>query len=380
MQIGRPLTTGPGFHRQNMEFIPETIYLEDGASDYPLAREVLRRFPDTPVFKNADPQAALQEIRRTSTDVFGAAKKHLLLSRFKGSFLKKCPGISPGMVCCNYYIVNLMTNCVYDCSYCVLQDFLENNPLLTAFVNVEDVLSELEAIFAANPGRMYRVGTGETADSLALDSVIPYSGILVPFFNKQKNAVLELKTKSACVENFLKQDNVANVIISWSINPQEIIEREEKHTASLEQRLEAARLCQDKGYRIGFHFDPIILFPGWERAYQEVVEQLFQKIRPSRIEWISLGGFRYRPNLKRIIKERHPQTRLFDGEHVPCEDGKFRYLRPIRNRAYETLRGYLKKYSDELSIYLCMETKAIWQDVTGKLPRSDKKLDEFFDL
>jgi len=52
----------------------------------------------------------------------------------------------------------------------------------------------------------------------------------------------------------------------------------------------------------------------------------------------------------------------------------------LRNQAYETIRGYLMSRSEELNIYLCMETKEIWEDVTGKTPRSDKKLDQFFDL
>ncbi|MEC7641825.1 MAG: radical SAM protein [Nitrospinota bacterium] len=363
-----------------MKFQPEVIYIEQGADDYTLTREVLRRFSDAPVLKNVDAQAVMDEINKTATDTFGTAKKRLLLSRFKGSFLKKCPGISSGMVCCNYYIVNLMTNCIYDCSYCVLQDFLENNPLLTAFVNVEDILGELDAIFEANPDRFFRVGTGEAADSLAMDDVIPHSELLVPFFNKKKNAVLELKTKSACIENLLRQDDATNVIVSWSVNPQEIIDQEEKLTAGLEERLDAAFRCQSKGYRIGFHFDPVIIFPGWECAYRDLVDLLFKRIQPEKIEWVSLGSFRYRPNLKKIMKERHPDTRLFDSEHVVSEDGKFRYLRPMRNRAYAVIQGYLKEYSGSLPVYFCMETKEIWEDVTGKLPRSDKKLDQFFDL
>lgn len=84
--------------------------------------------------------------------------------------------------------------------------------------------------------------------------------------------------------------------------------------------------------------------------------------------------------MKQIALERHANTRLFTGEHVPGKDGKFRYLRPLRNHAYETVRGYLEKYSKALNIYLCMETREIWEGVTGKTPRSDKKLDQFFDL
>ena len=321
----------------------------------------------------------MDELKQSSLDVFGAGKQRLLLSRFKGSFLKKCPGISPGMVCCNYYVVNLIKNCVYDCSYCVLQDFLENNPILTAFVNLEDLLAELDEVFTAQPTHTFRVGTGELTDSLALDDVLPYTDTLIPFFNRQHNAVLELKTKSDRIENLLKQSDPSNIIISWSINPPALA-AEEKGAPGVERRLQAARQCADKGYRIGFHFDPVVLFPGWETAYADLIDLMLQTVRPEQIEWISLGGFRYRPNLKKIIKERHAETRLFTEEHLTSADGKSRYLRPLRNHAFETLRRMMKDRSPDLTVYLCMETMEIWEGVTGKTPRSDKKLDQFFDL
>jgi len=191
--------------------------------------------------------------------------------------------------------------------------------------------------------------------------------------------VLELKTKSNRVRNLLQQNNTENIIVSWSVNPQTVIDLEEKGTPGIRERLEAARLCQEKGYRIGIHLDPIILFPGWETAYAELVRELFSALRPSAIEWVSLGGFRYRPGLKQIIKERHAHTRLFTGEHIASKDGKYRYLRPLRNRAYHTLHGYLKQYSAELKIYMCMETKEVWEGVTGELPRGNARLNPFFE-
>ena len=358
-------------------FEPETILIEKDAESFPLTKEILRRFPDHSVVYNVDPGLKLDKMLREKADVFGAAKDLLLLSHFKGSFLKRCPGISPGMVCCNYYIINLMSNCIYDCSYCFLQEFLEDNPFLKAYVNVEEVLEELDAIFKLHPNKNFRVGTGEIADSLALDDILPYSDWLVPFFNTRENVVLELKTKSSCVENLLKHDP-RNVVVSWSINPPEIVEREEKFTASLEDRLTSAKLCQEKGFRIGFHFDPIILFHGWENAYRKTVDKLFQLLEPNAIAWISLGGFRYHTNLKRIVQGRHPDTILFDGEFVPSRDGKYRYLRTLRNQAFETIRGYIKNYSRNIGVYLCMEPKEIWQDVTESLPRKDSELGKLF--
>jgi spore photoproduct lyase len=362
------------------DYQPEILLLEEGVEEYPLAQEVLSRLPDIPRQKFQDISMLTQQMKSSQYDVFGEGKKRLALSRFKGSFLKKCPGISPGMVCCNYYVVNLAKNCIYDCSYCFLQDFLGNNPMQVAYVNVEDLLVELEEVFTQYPDRNFRVGTGELTDSLALDAIVPYTAYLLPFFNQQSNAVLELKTKSDQIANLLDHSDPTNIIVSWSLNPQTVIDQEEKGAPSLVQRLESAKACLDKGYRIGFHFDPIILIPGWEDAYQQLVNILCDSLPIAKVEWVSLGSFRYRPSLKSIIKNRHPQTHLFTSEHLPSKDGKFRYLRPLRNHAYKTIRGYLKSRLEELNIYICMETQEIWEGVTGKTPRSDEKLDQFFDL
>jgi len=362
------------------DYQPEILLLEEGVEEYPLAQEVLSRLPDIPRQKFQDISMLTQQMKSSQYDVFGEGKKRLALSRFKGSFLKKRPGISPGMVCCNYYVVNLAKNCIYDCSYCFLQDFLGNNPMQVAYVNVEDLLVELEEVFTQYPDRNFRVGTGELTDSLALDAIVPYTAYLLPFFNQQSNAVLELKTKSDQIANLLDHSDPTNIIVSWSLNPQTVIDQEEKGAPSLAQRLESAKACLDKGYRIGFHFDPIILIPGWEDAYQQLVNILCDSLPIAKVEWVSLGSFRYRPSLKSIIKNRHPQTHLFTSEHLPSKDGKFRYLRPLRNHAYKTIRGYLKSRLEELNIYICMETQEIWEGVTGKTPRSDEKLDQFFDL
>ena len=217
--------------KKEKRFSPEAIFVDKSAVDHPLTLEILRRFPNTPVQKNTTYDDAVEIIQKTSRDVFGAGKRKLALTQFKGSFLKKCPGISPGMVCCNYYVVNLLKNCIYDCSYCFLQDFLQNNPLLVAYVNIEDLLEELNQILTAHPDRVFRVGTGELTDSLALDEIIPYSKYLIPFFNQKKNAVLELKTKSNRIANLLNQNSSRNVIVSWSLNPQSIIGLEGKRNA-----------------------------------------------------------------------------------------------------------------------------------------------------
>src|SRR5256886_11327123 len=67
-----------------------------------------------------------------------AAFPILLFARQRATFLEHCPAGTPGLVCCNYLVVSLISNCPMDCSYCFLQEYLANNPTLKVFTNVED--------------------------------------------------------------------------------------------------------------------------------------------------------------------------------------------------------------------------------------------------
>jgi spore photoproduct lyase len=212
-----------------------------------------------------------------------------------------------------------------------------------------------------------------------LDSVFPISPFLIPFFAQRNHAVLELKTKSAEVDHLLHLDHRRRTIISWSLNPPKIIEEEEKGTVSLENRITAAQKCQERGYPVGFHFDPIIFYEEWEKGYQETIVSLFEKIDSKEIIWISLGGFRYPPQLKAIVQQRFPNTNIFLGELFPGRDGKFRYLEEIRVEMYQKMVGWLREVDPNLFIYLCMESKEVWERVFGWAPENSHHLNQLFE-
>jgi spore photoproduct lyase len=158
-----------------------------------------------------------------------------------------------------------------------------------------------------------------------------------------------------------------------------MITEEEMRTAPLEERIDAAMKCQEKGYPLGFHFDPLIFHEGWEEEYQRTVNQLFRQIDPKEVVWVSLGGFRYPPKLKAIAEERFPKTRVFLGELFPGRDAKFRYLKEIRLEMYRKMAGWLQEVDPDLFVYLCMESKEIWEKVFGWAPENSGHLNHLFE-
>ena len=354
----------------------DRIFLDEESERDWMAQALLKNLPSTPVVSVRDKRPLIKEFLQ-HPDPLGSGKRNILMTRFLGKRLKPCPGTSQH-ICCGYHVINALTNCPMDCAYCVLQIYL-NNPLLTFYSNLDDLLQEIDAFLSAIPGSLVRLGTGELSDSLALDSVFPLSRVLVPFFAEKKNAVLELKTKSVEIDHLLSMDHRGRTIVSWSLNPRRMIEEEEVRTAPLENRIEAARKVQERGYLLGFHFDPIIHHRGWEKGYEEAIHSLFEKVDPGRIAWISLGGFRYPPPLKITSGERFPNTRIFLGELFPGRDGKFRYLMPIRVEMYRKILGWLHDVDPALFVYLCMESKEVWERVLGWSPRNTAHLNQMFE-
>jgi len=355
----------------------KNIYIENSSRDSLIAKNIVSSADGANIFYIDSSEEILAKILK-SPDPVNEGKKSLLVTENKGSFLKKCPG-TKGMICCNYYFLNFATNCSIDCSYCIMQEYLANNSILKVFSNTETMLNEVDAIIEANPEKNFRIGTGELTDSLALDNLTGFSKIIVPYFGKKRNAVLELKTKTNLIGNLLNLEHGGKTIVAWSLNPQKIIDTEELYSASLEKRIEAAAYVEKKGYKVAFHFDPIILYEGWEIDYVEVVRKIFKQTDPKSISWISLGCLRFSPRLKSIIMERFKGSNIFYGEMVLCADNKMRYFKPLRVEAFKKMVSYIRNYDSNIPIYLCMESQDVWEKVFGVTPDRIKTIEHVFE-
>jgi len=347
------------------------MIIEKGASGQELTQQILRRLPDIPVrtMEKTGSGAGNGE-----TDM-GKETMHLL--PYKGEFLKPCPGTRE-YICCGYQILNVATNCPLDCSYCILQSYF-NQPYVKTFVNLEQGVEQVLKVIDSSPDLIFRVGTGEFTDSLAIDPITRWSDLLLPLFSERKNAVLEFKTKTTNINGLLSSKFRDRIIVSWSLNSPFIASREEHRAAGLRKRLEAARQCQSEGFVLGFHFDPLIPHPGWKEEYTKTLELLDKYIDPKGIIWISLGSLRFMPGLKPIIRRRHPDTCVLDGEFIRGLDGKMRYFKPIRMEIYSYMRANLEKWNPDSGLYLCMESHDVWQKSMGWSPENSNGLKHYLD-
>jgi len=227
-------------------------------------------------------------------------------------------------------------------------------------------MAALDEIF--NDGRIQRIGTGEFTDSMIWEKWTGLSKILVPKFAAQEHAVLELKTKTTAVDSLKGLDHQRKTIMAWSVNTERIIRSDERRTASLRERLKAAARCESWGYPLAFHFDPMVIYDGSPEEYKSVIDQIFSFISAENVVWISLGTFRFMPNLKPLMQKRFSRSRIVYGEFITGLDGKMRYFKPLRIDFYRKIVSWIRRAAPDVLIYFCMEDAEVWEKTIGFVP------------
>lgn len=357
----------------------DRIIIDQVSANSEVAARVQTLYPkDIIEFSDGDP--FLQKKGKLSAEQYNTSKRTLFLTEFKGLFFKRCPGATQkkALTCCNYHVLNLGSQCNMNCSYCYLQSYL-NSQATRIYTNIDQALQELESMAREHPEQPFRVGTGEIVDSLSLDELTLYSRKLISFFQKYPNWILELKTKSNKVDQFLDLPGSGNIVISWSINAPYIIKREEHGTANFNERLAAARKCADRGYRVAFHIDPMIWHPQWKENYAFVAEEITKNFSEKEVHTLSMGTLRFQPEQKQMMKERFGMSSLVNqAEMFPSENGKMRYDAGLRAEMFQHMQNVFRSLGAKFSIMLCMETPETWISAFDKIPSQMPELRSLF--
>jgi spore photoproduct lyase len=353
----------------------EAIVIEEACRESALAQRILARADGIPIEFVADARASIVA-DRSAPDAFAAAKRRMIVTSKRGGFVIACPAASSKFACCGYLVMNLASNCPMDCSYCFLQEYLADNPGFQIYANYADAFDELERLSRTAGGRSLRIGTGELTDSLAFDRLTGVSVDLIEFFARQSSLVLELKTKTDEIENLMRVDPCGHTLVSWTLSPDAVFRGSERGTASPALRIAAARRVLDAGYRVAFHLDPIIAYPDAQTDYAALLEALFDAIAPERISFMSLGGLRMTPALRRIARSRFPDDPMMVGEDVLSPDGRFRAFAPLRVGLYRALHDRIRRAGVVSPLYLCMEPASVHERVFGTRPASPGALGE----
>ena len=280
----------------------------------------------------------------------------------EGFGLGLCPVASEKTRCCNLLTLDAVESCGFDCSYCSIQSFYNQNTI-TFDASFKDKLLNLQL----NPNKTYHIGTGQASDSLMFGNREGVLDALFEFARKNPNVILEFKTKSDNIAYLLENDVPKNILCTWSLNTPTIIENEEHLTASLDKRIAAARKMADKGVKVGFHFHPIVEYVGYLDEYQEVYNKLILQFKASEVALVSFGTLTFIKPVIKQLREREFRSKI---TQIPHEDasGKTSYPETTKiemfSHAYNSFNAW-QKGDDRVFFYLCMEPHELWAKTFG---------------
>ncbi len=299
-------------------------------------------------------------------------KHHLLTEKSDKKIYGMCPVASEKTVCCNLRTIDAVENCIFGCSYCSIQTFYREQIIFDA-----DFAEKLRAIPIA-PDRFYHFGTGQASDALAWGNRNGNLEALCRFAEEHPNVLMELKTKSDNIGYFLGRQPPKNVVCSWSLNSPAIIANEEHFTASLAQRIVAARTVADRGIKVAFHFHPLVHYQGWRADYPAIASTLIARFQPEEVLFVSFGSVTLiKPVMQKMRELGHP-TKITQARLVADPHGKLTYTDEIKIVLFKTMHEAFAPWQERVFMYLCMEKAEIWQQVLGRVYRSNEEFEHDF--
>ncbi len=270
---------------------------------------------------------------------------NLILAVRRDHFLYEGKEITPDFGNQRFFYNALVLNCIYDCDYCYLQGMFPSANVVM-FVNHEDYLAQ--TALELEKGPMYLAISYDT-DLLAFENIIPYSKNWIDFTRNHPDLTIEIRTKSSNFRSIKQLEPAENVILAWTLSPDEIIEKYEKKTPPLRSRLRALNDAIEAGWQVRICFDPMLKIPGWENYYSNMVEQVMNTIPYEKVRDFSIGVFRMNKEyLRRIRRHRTDTDILFQDFEV--ENGISTYHSVDRRRMETLIAGKLAKYISEKRI------------------------------
>ena len=231
-------------------------------------------------------------------------------------------------------------NCIYDCDYCYLQGMYPSGNIVV-FVNLEDYFTELDALLTNHP--VYLCCSYDS-DLTALNGLFPHAEEFCRYATAHPKLRLELRTKSAALPFIKKLPAAKNIVMAFTLSPQELITRYEHYTPSLKARLATAKEAASRGFSLRLCFDPILDVPQAESLYTTLVEEVFSVLTPTEITDISLGVFRLSKDYLKQLKKAKPTCSI---SHYPYEltDGVCHYRSERCNELLATVQEALHRHN-----------------------------------
>ncbi|MBD1383299.1 spore photoproduct lyase [Metabacillus arenae] len=334
-------------------FIPQLVYIEPKALDYPLGVELRDKFEQMGIeirettshnqIRNLPGKNHLQKYRNAKSTLVIGIRKTLKFDSSKPSA---------------EYAIPIATGCMGHCHYCYLQTTMGSKPYIRTYVNIDEIFEKAEEYIEERLPQTTRFEASCTSDIVGIDHLTHSLKKAIEFFGEKEEAQLRFVTKFHHVDHLLDAKHNGRTRFRFSINADYVIRNFEPGTSPLEKRIEAAAKVARAGYPLGFIVAPIYIHEGWENGYKELFEKLDASLPEEAREDITFEMIQHRftKPAKRVIEKNYPKTKLEMNEEERRYKwgrygiGKYIYQIDEEQDLRDTLEDYIDYYFPQAKI------------------------------
>lgn len=322
------------------------IYVEKRAMKFPQVEQLLGRFSSASVIKINN----YKNIFDKNISSF-ETKKSIILAELQSNPITLAPpgyGHTP-----HAYFFKTSLNCIFDCDYCFLKWAFKNENMVF-FMNYEKIKDDIKNTIEIHQSDTSKKGdiwfySSDYSDILGMDGISNFCEEFIGFFEEFSGIHMEIRTKAANIKPLLNLWYVPqNTEIAFSLNPQELIDRYETGTASLDQRIDAINTLLEKWFRVGLRFLPLLPVRDYKNIYTQFIEYIDSQINMSKIGSVFASGLLYTKKDYNVILKKYPELDILHMLDLESDDF-YRESKNVRNDFYTMFKNLDKR------CILCLE-------------------------
>ncbi|MGW7198212.1 spore photoproduct lyase family protein [Streptomyces chryseus] len=339
------------------------IHAEPGAAASPRGRRILADFPDAEVvFTDSHwriphlhgNQGNAERWVRIKSTVLVLGEKKTLTVRPNG---RSADWIAPGAA----------NGCAMACAYCYVPRRKGYANPVTVFTNVDRIIARLARhVTAQGPKRepnqcdpsawVYDIGENNDCSVDAL--ICENTAELVDAFTRWPTAKASFATKFVNPDLLLLEPR-GRTRVRFSVMPPDDSRLLDIRTSPVQDRIAAAGDFLDAGYEVHFNLSPVVIRPGWEKAWAELLRRM-DDVLPPRVKEQAAAEvimLTHNADLHEVNMAWHPRAE--DAVWRPdlqqpkrSENGSWnvRYRNEVKAAGVETVRALVDRHAPWLTI------------------------------
>jgi len=245
-----------------------------------------------------------------------------------------------------------LRGCPFRCQHCPLEN------VLNIMLDVEEFADHVMSRVAGAPQTLYKYDAH--GDVVALEPEYGSAAHLTELFGRQDRAYLMHYTKAGDVDSLLGLEHNGRTIICWTISSHTVTRVVERHTATMEERIEAARRCQQAGYPVRFRFSPVFPLHDWRDEYRQCVELLFSRVKPDVVSLLTLSHLPDYDMIAHLFDRRLLDPEYVEAAEAARDQGQGRPPSPlpdwVREEIYDFMTDEIHRVSPDTPVAICLET------------------------